>query len=162
MIPQLSRLLALGGVLVILGGCDGGPELSPVSGRVTVNDKPLVNAAIIFSPLDEGMPQVTSGGTTDSNGDYELSTPKGQPGAVVGKHKVMIKPAKRVDSSLASANSEYDPIIEGEAPDYDTFEFEIDTAEDGDLAAARLGVQTFELDVPQGGTNTANFAITAK
>jgi hypothetical protein len=80
---------------VLLAGCGGvSYRTAPVSGRVTLDSKPLPGALVQFVP--EGgtatAPLPSSVGTTDEDGRYTLVLNGGgnAPGAVVGKHKVMI------------------------------------------------------------------------
>jgi hypothetical protein len=88
------RVRLLFGLVVVLaaGGC-GSRNVAPVSGRVTLNGAPLANATVAFQPIaKEGTVDAGLGSTgkTDANGEYTLKTAKGQNGAVVGKHRVMI------------------------------------------------------------------------
>jgi len=70
-------------------GC-GGPSLGRVSGKVTLDGKPLADATVGFYPLGANA-DITSSGKTDGNGDYSLKTVMtNQTGAVVGKHRVSI------------------------------------------------------------------------
>ena len=81
--------------LLLLVGCGQEPHaIAPVSGRVTLNGKPLPNAGVTFSPMPAGA-KVDAGpgsaGVTDADGHYTLKL-VGKPGkgAVIGKHKVSI------------------------------------------------------------------------
>jgi hypothetical protein len=83
--------------LVALQGCSGsGVKYAPVSGKVTMDGKPLAKVNVIFIPLPTPGSDVagdTAGGVTDENGQYTLktSTHDGmKDGAQVGKHKVSI------------------------------------------------------------------------
>jgi hypothetical protein len=68
-------------------GC-GGPGLAPVTGTVKLNGKPLANVQVEFWPTDAS-PRST--GATDDAGQYTLTTDgTAKPGAVVGKHKVVL------------------------------------------------------------------------
>jgi hypothetical protein len=80
-----------------LAGCGGGQsyKTAPVSGRVTVDSKPLAKATVMFVPVagsgeKDSLP--SSVGLTDADGRYSLVLNVGSKpsGAVVGKHKVMI------------------------------------------------------------------------
>jgi hypothetical protein len=78
-----------------LTGCGGGPKPVPVSGRVTLDNKPLANATLQFVPVSGSSDtpyQVSSVGTTGEDGRYTLAlnTDAGAKGAVVGKYKVII------------------------------------------------------------------------
>jgi hypothetical protein len=81
----------VGGLLLVFAGC-GRTNMAPVSGRVTLDDKPLARAMVIFQPASEGKnPGPGSAGKTDDNGQFtlQLMTSNVQ-GAVPGKHKVSI------------------------------------------------------------------------
>jgi hypothetical protein len=88
----------LGGVAVILFAywfgnymAGGGPDLPPlgeVSGTVTKEGKPLVNAYVSFIPVDEKAGGATA--YTDDQGYYELKYTEGVDGAVVGKNRVEV------------------------------------------------------------------------
>jgi len=84
-------------LLVALPGCGGGGvQFAPVSGKVTMDGKPLVGVNVIFIPQAKPGSDIvgdTAGGVTDGNGQYMLktSTRDGlKDGAQVGKHKVII------------------------------------------------------------------------
>jgi hypothetical protein len=92
------RAYLVGAVLVLpLAGCGGGASYrtAPVSGRVTLDGKPLPDATVEFVP--EAKPEAkgplpSSIGLTDADGRYSLALSSGSQakGAVVGKHKVII------------------------------------------------------------------------
>jgi hypothetical protein len=87
------RRCLLGSLLVVLmAGCGAGPKFVPVSGRVTMNGKPLANAHVQFQPIGND-PGPGSYGATDADGRFKLkisSQQKQGDGAVVGKHLVRI------------------------------------------------------------------------
>lgn len=86
----------LTGLLVTVAGCGGGPyEFAPVSGRVTLDGKPVAGAKVRL------LPQKTAGsdlvgpasiGVTDADGWYSVTTggTSTRSGAVVGTHRVVI------------------------------------------------------------------------
>ncbi len=84
--------------LVALQGCSGGGvAYAPVSGKVTMDGKPLAKVNVVFVPLAKPGSDVagdTAGGVTDENGQYTLKTFTAggtmKEGAQVGKHKVRI------------------------------------------------------------------------
>ena len=80
-------------LLLLPAGC-GKSNYAPVSGRITMNGKPLANAAVVFSPIpDIGSSSAGpgSGATTDADGRYTLLiTGTTTRGAVIGKHKVQV------------------------------------------------------------------------
>ena len=74
----------------LLSGCGGsGPEVAPVSGRVTLDGAPLAGARIRFQP--EGAGGSPSHGTADQDGHYVLGYKRGQPGARIGWHTISIE-----------------------------------------------------------------------
>ena len=74
---------------VTLAGCGGDhPDVGSVSGKVTLDGAPLVEATVMFQPTGSGRP---SYGVTDSQGNYTLDYIDGVKGAVIGSHKVIIK-----------------------------------------------------------------------
>jgi hypothetical protein len=78
---------AIAAVLVFFSGCGSkGPEIASVSGRVTMDDKPLAHATIVFSP-ENGRP---AGARTDENGNYVLNFTEGRRGAIPGPNTVQI------------------------------------------------------------------------
>ena len=85
--------LAVAAGLLALSGC-GSATIAPVHGRVTCNGKPVVDAAIIFSPVPrfEGdkEPGKPAGGGTDADGRYVMSTYKERDGVLIGKCRVAI------------------------------------------------------------------------
>jgi len=81
------------GVLLIIGCGQDGPPRGEVTGRVTLDGKPLANALVIFRP--EGARPST--GITDAGGCYQLTYLPDISGAVVGGHRVMIVTASEND-----------------------------------------------------------------
>ena len=84
-------------LLVALQGCGGGGvQFAPVSGKVTMDGKPLAGVNVYFIPVAKPGSDIagdSGGGVTDENGQYTLktSTRDGlKDGAQVGKHKVII------------------------------------------------------------------------
>ena len=86
---RLCLCLPLAAILAT--GC-GGPKLAPVSGKITLENKPLPKARITFQPMEGGVnPGVGSYGEADDNGEYTLKPVDGKgSGALVGKHRVEI------------------------------------------------------------------------
>jgi hypothetical protein len=88
--------------LALVPGC--GKKLlpmAPVSGKVTVDGKPLTACQVVLVP-DIGIPSVEnrkgdttpglSTGTIDSNGEYTIAT-AGTDGAPLGRYKVTVMPS---------------------------------------------------------------------
>jgi hypothetical protein len=110
-------LLVLG--CALLAGCGpGGPTLGKVTGKVTLDGKPLPNVAVTFMPTEGG----SASGITDASGNYELSHPNGK-GTPLGKNKVSVttvqKPTSTVDlSQIPSDSPEYAKALEASQSGY--------------------------------------------
>lgn len=73
---------------VLLAGCgSGGPELTPVSGTVTLDGKPLAEAGVLFTPQEGGRP---ASGSTDAEGRFTLTTKTSGDGAMLGMNQVAV------------------------------------------------------------------------
>jgi hypothetical protein len=136
------RLLFLLLLIPLLAGCGGPYKTASVSGRVTLNGKPLANAAVLFQPVatpGNNAPGPGSTGVTDADGRYTLRlVGTGDKGAVVGKHKVKITP-------MAQAS---------------------DSDDDRPKPLTRIPKQLkrdtpLEFEVPVGGTDSADFQLTS-
>jgi hypothetical protein len=84
-------LLLLG--LLFVGCGKSGPELAPVSGRVTLSGRPLEKADVVFQP-DDGKPPAF--GRTDAEGRYELAYKRGVMGGPVGQNTVQIRVSREL------------------------------------------------------------------
>jgi hypothetical protein len=124
---------------LLLAGCQG-LKVPPVQGRVRLDGRPLPNATVQFVPVTgagDQVPRPSSVGTTDEEGRYSLvlDNRSKTPGAVVGKHKVIILLGAR------PAAGETQPTFHQQLP-------------------ARYNRKTeLECDVPQSGRDDANFDL---
>jgi hypothetical protein len=75
----------------LLAGCSSGPEVAPVSGKVTVGGNPLTKGKVTFKPNGARGNKSTSEpiASIDERGGYTLST-NGKPGAPLGWYKVIV------------------------------------------------------------------------
>jgi hypothetical protein len=78
--------------LIVLSGCSRGPNLVEVEGALKLRGKPLPGVMVCFVPdAEAGTPGPRSTGWTDEKGYYRLMCDKPyQPGAVEGKHRVIV------------------------------------------------------------------------
>jgi len=83
------KLLAFLSLVACTVGCGGSPDFAPVSGRITLNKKPLADAYVVFQPT-VGEPNELSQGKTDADGNFTLESIQGTVGAKVGDHTVAI------------------------------------------------------------------------
>jgi hypothetical protein len=108
----MSFLFALGG-LVLLSGCgDGSSKLVPVSGKVTINGKPLTSGWVSLRP-DKSKGNTFGGepmGEVNAQGEYTIQT-NGQPGAPLGAYKVVVSStgATTEDNTKVKAQSLVNP-----------------------------------------------------
>jgi len=101
MTRRLARtLLAAGGVVVsLLTGCSDQYQLAPVSGKLTLDGKPVEGAVVIFSPIDApeetgrpaGEPGRESVGTVGADGTFTLAQRDGPAGALTGPNQVIFE-----------------------------------------------------------------------
>ena len=87
----MSRVLCIAAAccfvcLVVIGCGPGGPELGTVTGKVTLDGKPVTNGLVTFAPVAKGGASI---GKTDANGQYELLFVD-RKGALLGQHKVTV------------------------------------------------------------------------
>src|SRR2546430_14060115 len=100
---SLFRIGLLVGMILSLTGC-GSSEvpLGNVTGRVTLDGKPLAGSLVRFMPEQGGR---SSQGITDADGRYKLDYSSRSEGALVGKSKVMITTGRLEDRSRRSGES---------------------------------------------------------
>jgi hypothetical protein len=82
----------------LLVGCGGGggpkrPELAPAEGTITMDDKPLAEASVMF-----GNGSATA--ETDANGHYVLMGHGGKKGCPPGDYKVVVEKWVNKDGSV--------------------------------------------------------------
>ena len=122
-------------------GCDTRPyRLAPVSGSITLDGEPLAGVVINLQPMTQGgePPGPGSTGKCDADGRYTLETLHGEPGAVVGTHRVRI----------------YGPKAEA-VPQGD-----VDTPGTQEIIPARYNYESrVTLEVPQDGVDAANYEL---
>ncbi len=123
-------------------------KLAPVSGHVTMDNKPLANASVAFYPTT-GSEQPAAKGRTDEEGNYKLETfarGRDEDGAVVGESRV------EISINAQNAGRKIDPGGKGKA-----------RSVNGDLVPARYNSQTtLKFTVPPEGTEQADFPLTSK
>jgi hypothetical protein len=114
-------------LVTVLAGCSqSGPEVAPVSGRVTLDGRPLASADVSFQP--EGA-QRASSGRTDADGRYRLMFKRGQPGALAGEHTVRISISRELVRNPPPIPARYDTQSElrreVKADEDNVFDFEL-------------------------------------
>lgn len=74
-------------VLFIAGCSDGKPPKAPMTGRLTLQGKPLTNVVVNIIPEDLSFGAY---GIPDKNGFFRVVSSNGDDGVVLGTHKVYI------------------------------------------------------------------------
>ncbi|MDB5338150.1 MAG: hypothetical protein JWN70_3769 [Planctomycetaceae bacterium] len=100
--PRKHFVLIWGLIVAVTVGCGGNLKLVPVEGTVKLNGEPLSDARVVFYPEAGGRP---SNARTDADGRYSLEYIEGEPGALIGKHKVSISTFVEADPDST------DPLI---------------------------------------------------
>jgi hypothetical protein len=130
-----------------LSGCGGsGRNSAAVSGRVTQDGKPLPRISLLFQPVGKGdtsHPETGAGsyGITDADGRFELRfSDTEERGAMVGVHNVSFIDVEQEEAEENDAGGGPDPS----------------------RIPAGWQQQTHTFEVPQAGTDQANFEIPPK
>jgi hypothetical protein len=134
-------MLALAMAAGMAGGCRPSDRTAAVSGRVSLNQKPLAGVHVSFQPSAGGAASAIGGigsvGITDEQGRYQLRTIGSDlPGAVVGRHVVRLTAKELREKGIDDAS----PVRKNPLPRQSL---------DGSLS----------FDVPPGGTDQANFDL---
>jgi len=83
------------------GGSSGRIPTSPVSGTVSVGDKPIAGADVTFHPADNEKQGRPAFGKTNDAGEFTLSTYDDGDGAVPGEYKIsIVKQSLRPDMDV--------------------------------------------------------------
>jgi len=90
----VCKITGLAGVAVVVFavGCGGEPTAT-VTGKVTIDGRPVANLEVSFNPKEAGT-GTTALGFTDADGNYKLSYPGGKTKIPVGEYTVSIVPAE--------------------------------------------------------------------
>jgi hypothetical protein len=107
------ELLMLSLLLLLAMGCgSGGDGLAVVKGTISYKGKPVPNGTVNFLPDDGNKPSAT--GEIQPDGSFSLQTFLGSrpsPGAVIGKHKVVIVAMQDMASRLPEERIPLPPPI---------------------------------------------------
>lgn len=115
-----SAIVLLLAMLSVIVGCSGKPPAPPklaptvpLTGAVTLDDKPLADATVNFIPEVQGGFRGAMG-RTDASGKYELTTDigggKANKGAIPGKYKVTVSKLVKPDGTPIPADSKEPPM----------------------------------------------------
>jgi hypothetical protein len=105
-----SRVAVATALLALTAGCGSGPKLVPVSGTVTLNNKPLEGAIVQFLPDPSDPAGQPAEDQTGPEGNYKAMT-KGRSGVVPGKYRVVISKAPQAAAGTTSDQFKDDPFM---------------------------------------------------
>jgi hypothetical protein len=131
-----ARLAGCGLALVLVGcGGDNGPRLASVTGKITIDGKPVSGAGIqMISQEPNGS---VAYGMTDESGYYEMAFGQSRKGAFPGKNKVVLNS----DSRISVGGEKYDGA--------EVFPAEYNTKSDK-IVEVKDGANVFDFDVKWG------------
>jgi len=93
-------LFAILPLLIVVAGCGGdkGPAVYFVTGTVYLDDAPLPDCRVIFSPNASGGTEMDASGRTDENGVYKIQTATGKVdgGTTPGEYAVSFSKKKEI------------------------------------------------------------------
>lgn len=129
------RILAASVLLgaLTLTGCGG--RMGQVTGKVTIDNQPVVNATVSF---EDAVTHVRASGVTDAEGIYSLSTNVKDDGAPVGDYKVAVIQAGPADSSQGDPPRQFPKSFENPETSGLTF-------------SVKPGKNRFDIELPKAG-----------
>lgn len=128
---------------LVVPGCghkETGPELAKVTGIVTLNDQPLENVTITFTPVGKGGSSIA---TTDKQGKYTLRYSASSYGAIIGEHIVTVN-REFGESNEAEFANEEPPEDEEHSEDFDPEDEPADQ-----MDTSRPGADGIALKIPK-------------
>jgi hypothetical protein len=105
-------------VLLIVCGCSRGPSYIQIKGTVTLDGKPVADAALNFSPVKAAPGGEPSAGVTDAQGNFTLNTAHDTPGTLQGKCRVTVWKADLVPMAPGEQVPELEKGFEGQRIKY--------------------------------------------
>ncbi len=126
----LAACILLGSLLQLVG-CGGKYSFAPVSGTITLDGTPLIDATVTFTPEAKGGDVPASSGRTDTSGKYTLKMiSDNSTGALIGKHTVVVSknfesqsdvstPAERQQAALPEHNLTFEVKSGSNQADFD-------------------------------------------
>jgi len=129
--------------IVALVGCGGDGTLAPVSGVVKLNGKPVANVEVLFQPVvgdSTKSPGPAAFGVTDAEGRYSVKVVgESKTGATIGKNHVLFSGKAPVEDFSEDGKKRGKPAVS--------------------IPARYSNEAKMEIDVPRGGTKSADFEL---
>lgn len=95
-------------VIAIVSGCQPGPPLGEVTGRVTIDGQPAPGLLVHFEPQDGRVHRLPpTYGATDDRGGYRAKKMNGKTGAAIGLNHVRITAIEREGNQQAIIHARY-------------------------------------------------------
>lgn len=138
------RFRGFQGIIVLLFaavlGCSQGDSLdrAPMRGTVTLDGKPVDHGMVALLPM-EGTKAPQGAGAIQKDGTYEIET-AGKPGAVVGRHKVIVQSREMLSPEEVRAMKVGRSLVPAQYSNYDTTPLTVDVPGEGtvfDIQMAR-------------------------
>ena len=149
--------------ILTFAGCGGEFSTAPVSGKVTLNGKPVDGIRLVFTPMANEAntdPGPWSTGVTNSEGEYTLETRHQEQGAAVGKHTVMFEFDDAEDIETLREELEDAGSEDGSKAEFNAVKKRIADFQARQKARPKVSDKyTAYLDVPAGGTKEADFEL---
>jgi len=119
--------------LCIVPGCGGNGDLADVTGKVTLDGKPVPNAFVKFLPKgDSGAP---SFGKTDAEGNYRMMFSDTEAGAWIGENAVTIStgdvglaPGMGTAETIPAIYNSNSKLVQTVERGRNTFNFELESS----------------------------------
>ncbi|MFT5304207.1 MAG: hypothetical protein ACI87E_001671 [Mariniblastus sp.] len=154
-------VVLLAAISLLAIGC-AESKYEAVSGKVTANGEPVPNVRLVFTPMVVGEnhnPGPYSMGLTNEDGIFKLKTRYDEPGAVAGPHKVGFEWADVDFDSMSTLNEELGEV-QGDAAKMAAVQRSIDELKQKLESRPKVDFRTvIEIEIPQGGTDSADFEI---
>jgi hypothetical protein len=87
----------LAGLVFLLSGCDYGPTMAPVSGKIKIDGQPLTTGVIVV--YQKGYRPATA--QIQSDGHFKFKTLTDGDGCVIGEHPITVVSTKAISASSA-------------------------------------------------------------
>jgi hypothetical protein len=153
------------GLLVAGCGPSSPGSIAPVSGKLTLDGKPLPGVEIVFSPLEvEGAsnPGPWSAATTDAEGNYTMKTRYKENGAVIGLNHVTMSYDDLEPGAMEELHGE---LADAKSSEDEPEKIKAQIAELKKKLKGRAIIPASaerDYEVPPGGNKNLNFELTSE
>jgi len=158
---RIPATLGVALAAVLASGCGGnsGPALVPVTGTVTLNNKPLEGATVSFVPDPSNKAGIPGEDLTGPDGNYKAIT-LGRAGLVPGKYKVTVSKMPTAATGPGAEMAKEDPYMAQLGAESAAAAAKKVLTKKKDPALEKIE-GTFDREIPAGG-GTQDFDVKAK